>query len=331
MCNCLVAIGGHFRFGPARAAEFGSLVAQILAFDVAVTVHHATSLARAESRHSAVDGEIETFRDVISKVTAVVRETSAVLATFAVDLRASADTARETANIVVNAFELASVNVSAANDVANQMTRSNHEVGELSVNGTKIADKTIDQVTVAGQSMNALHGVTKEIVDVSRIIKEIANQTNMLSLNATIEAARAGNLGQGFAVVAAEIKTLADDTKRATTQIESLVESVQSAVQSSIHEIIEISATIDAMKRASQSILRSVEDQSLESEGMYNALRATLDSVIFARNEVLAIGSSANHGVAMANELVDWTEKLQTFFLKLESGVGSFFDRVQVL
>jgi methyl-accepting chemotaxis protein len=74
---------------------------------------------------------------------------------------------------------------------------------------------------------NELYVKMKDISKITNVIKEIANQTNLLSLNASIESARVGDAGKGFAVVANEVKKLAEETKNSSTMISKIVEDLQ--------------------------------------------------------------------------------------------------------
>ncbi len=78
----------------------------------------------------------------------------------------------------------------------------------------------MDDITALNEQMRAISKIVNLITD-------IANQTNLLALNAAIEAARAGEHGRGFAVVAGEVKNLAGESKKASSQIESLIKGIQ--------------------------------------------------------------------------------------------------------
>ena len=98
------------------------------------------------------------------------------------------------------------------------------EIGKVATtkmqNVEKISKQSMDDITALNEQMRAISKIVNLITD-------IANQTNLLALNAAIEAARAGEHGRGFAVVAGEVKNLAGESKKASSQIESLIKGIQ--------------------------------------------------------------------------------------------------------
>jgi methyl-accepting chemotaxis protein len=150
-----------------------------------------------------------------------------------------------------------------ATDAANQATEGEHEVRETVSQVNSLAQEV-------SQSMEIIHGLQKETTNIGTaldVIKSVAEQTNLLALNAAIEAARAGEQGRGFAVVADEVRSLAQRTQSSAQEIETLVTSLQSSAGDSV-SAMESSATLasDTLKRATatgasiERITRSVEE-----------------------------------------------------------------------
>ena len=112
---------------------------------------------------------------------------------------------------------------------------------ELSENGNRTAQKTIDgmndlreKVAAIAAQILKLSEQTSQIGSITDLVGDLASQTNMLALNAAVEAARAGEHGKGFAVVSAEIRKLADQSRKATERINTLVADVQKATNATV-------------------------------------------------------------------------------------------------
>jgi methyl-accepting chemotaxis protein len=97
----------------------------------------------------------------------------------------------------------------------------------------------------AREAVDVLTDNAKKIDSVVKLISEIAAQTNLLALNATIEAARAGEAGRGFSVVAQEVKSLANQTAKATEEIAAQVGAMQSATTRAVGEIAAIVQSVE--------------------------------------------------------------------------------------
>jgi methyl-accepting chemotaxis protein len=142
----------------------------------------------------------------------------------------------------------------------------------------EIASGASEAVTVAGQAVAAarssndavarLGHSSTEIGDVVKVITSIAEQINLLALNATIEAARAGEAGRGFAVVAHEVKELSLETARATGDIASRVQTIQTDVADAVQAISHIGAVIGRINEIQTSIASSVEEQNATTAEM---------------------------------------------------------------
>src|SRR4249919_3741137 len=131
-----------------------------------------------------------------------------------------------------------------------EQAKAKLEAGKAAIEGTISGFKGLtDLVVQLGERMAGFATAMNQVQMVSSTIETIARKTNMLALNATIEAARAGDAGRSFAVVAAEVKKLAHDTRAATSQIASTIGELTreaSAVTSEIKTGVERSRTAQA-------------------------------------------------------------------------------------
>jgi methyl-accepting chemotaxis protein len=115
-----------------------------------------------------------------------------------------------------------------------------------------------DSVRVLSDKIGALGTSIKQITGIVKTIEDIASQTNLLALNATIEAARAGEAGKGFAVVAGEVKTLSNQTARATEDIRERMASLQSGMDAIVIVMTESGLTVDEATRSVHSASDSI-------------------------------------------------------------------------
>ena len=142
-----------------------------------------------------------------------------------------------------------------------ERTRTRASEGAEIVNRTLAAFDSIRRETDAlGIQINDLGSRTESIGDILRIINDIADQTNLLALNAAIEAARAGEAGRGFAVVADEVRKLAEKTVEATRQVEDAVGGIRTSMQVSAEGVVRTSETVGNTVELGMNAQKSLAD-----------------------------------------------------------------------
>ncbi|MEM9347044.1 MAG: methyl-accepting chemotaxis protein, partial [Planctomycetota bacterium] len=186
---------------------------------------------------AAFNGLIEKFGKTLSEVASASSEVAAAsteIAASAEEIAAGMGEQSQQITTVSSAVEEMSASVVEVARKSADAANSANESGRIATEGGDVVDQTItgmksinDAVTTSAESVQELGKRGEQIGEVITVINDIADQTNLLALNAAIEAARAGEHGRGFAVVADEVRKLADRTTKATEEIAGSIQAIQ--------------------------------------------------------------------------------------------------------
>jgi len=154
-----------------------------------------------------------------------------------------------------------------AAEQAETAVRGTEEVLALATGGTQTVMESLNEMVTLKQKMDAMQSQisqlttqTNQIGNISSLVSDLANQTNMLALNAAIEAVHAGSHGQGFTIVATEIRKLADQSQKSAIKINTLVKNIQSAIYLTETTTTNGMKTIEKSYQTSQYIVNVFKD-----------------------------------------------------------------------
>ncbi|GEL08195.1 methyl-accepting chemotaxis protein [Salisediminibacterium halotolerans] len=217
--------------------------------------------------------------------------------------------------------------------------------GKLAESSAKI--HTIqDKTATVSESINQLGEKSAEIEGILKLITDISEQTNLLALNAAIEAARAGEHGKGFAVVADEVRKLAEQSNHSASNIRQLVSDIQGDIRAAIDVMEENKAEVDEGQRSIEQTgaafdeIGSSKEQIVDLSGkvsehiqaangktgkVVEAVMATVQSVESSSNEVATVASSSEEQTASMEEVSSASASLAQIAEELNEIVSSFY------
>lgn len=189
-------------------------------------------------------------------------------------------------------------------------------------NGLQSMGQVVEAVRISNRELANLETAVETIGKLTHVIKEIADQTNLLALNAAIEAARAGEQGRGFAVVADEVRKLAERTTGSTQQINSTVESIKQLAESVIRVMGQAGEAVDqSAQKISESSgqLDVVANSSIHTVTLANHISSSADQQNIAGQEV---AQGMENIARLAESTRDQVSQLALSLQDLRGGIG---------
>lgn len=265
-----------------------------------------------------------------------VKEVLAALASGAAELEQTAGMMSQTAEMTQDqagtgaaASTQAAANVQTVASAAEELSASITEISRQVAESSEIANTGAGDAQAANEKIKTLAESASSIGEVVGLISDIASQTNLLSLNATIEAARAGEAGKGFAVVASEVKNLAGQTEKATEDIRTQIEAIQSRTEDAVDAIDVITTVIGKINETSGSIASAVEQQGAATQNIAQSVEEAAAGTSQVTNSIDEVSQAATQTGAAANQVLATSNALSQRSNELQREVEDFLSKLQ--
>jgi methyl-accepting chemotaxis protein len=285
---------------------FSRVIQQVHDFVVELSNHNltvpdliTTSEDEVAATQRALNGMKNQFHEVIASIASTagtLANASEELSSSATQIATSSETQKDqTTQVAIAMEEMSSTvqqvsqNSAKASTAADTSKKLAQDGGTIVEDTVKVIKSVADATRETALKVEELGKSGEQIGKIVNVIDDIADQTNLLALNAAIEAARAGEQGRGFAVVADEVRKLAERTSRATKEIAAMIKTIQE----------ETSSAVGAMHSGTQRVDAGVEAATRAGE----ALKQIIESSENVQNMVTLIATAATEEAAATEQV----------------------------
>ena len=284
---------------------------------------------KAEECARKLDALIQDFDKSVSATLETLSSASTELQSTA---QAMSSTAEETSNqstAVSTAAEQMSSNVQTVAAAGEELSASITEISRQVTRSMEITRDAVGKAVGTNEQIKKLASSAQRIGDVVSLISDIASQTNLLALNATIEAARAGEAGKGFAVVASEVKSLSQQTAKATEEISAQIGEIQAETTGAVEAISTITAIIDQINEITATVASAVEEQGASTQEIASNVQEAAKGTQEVTSNITGVTQAAGETGAATSQVLSSSSDLARQGERLREEVSRFLAGIR--
>lgn len=321
--------------GDMRKDEIGDIARAMLVFKRnALERRHMTALQEDENkaklvRAARIESLINTFDSTANKLIRSLESAATEMDTTSQSMLNIANQTSAQSSVVAASAIQAGANVQNVASAAEELSASIREIALQMSKSSDLADRALDSVTEAKETIGRLSIAGNKINQVVGLITEIAEQTNLLALNATIEAARAGDAGKGFAVVASEVKSLANQTQRATDDIAVMVQDVQEQTQQAVAVISNVGKAIADLNATTSAVAAAVEEQTSATQEISRNVQEAATGTDEVNSGITQVSDGARESGNAAGNVLTVSKELSGQSQQMKISIESFLTGIR--
>jgi methyl-accepting chemotaxis protein len=321
--------------GVGRADEIGDMASALQTFkDNAIKQDEMAEkekelVALREQRTKRIEELVAQFEADSNQILTSVSAAASQMNTTSGEMSSVAQDTALRSNTVAAAAEEASVNVQTVAAAAEELSCSIEEINRQVGESSQIASDAVSKADANIATIKGLEEASNRIGEVVGLISDIAEQTNLLALNATIEAARAGEAGKGFAVVASEVKNLANQTAKATEEISGQVDEMQSVTRSAVTAIEAIGKTIESMNEISVSISTAIEEQGSATQEISRNVQEASAGTAEVTSNMQGVSEASTQTGTSSQQVLEASEGLARQANEMRKSVEEFIQGIR--
>ena len=271
------------------------------------------------------------FESTVGRIVQTMSSSATELEVSATTLTKTAEMTERLSGVVGKVSDDSSSKVRSAAAATEEMSASIAEISRQVGESNKIAGEAVAQAQTTDARISELSKAAVRIGDVVSLIATIAEQTNLLALNATIEAARAGESGRGFAVVAQEVKALASQTAKATSDISAQISGMQLATEESVTAINAIGGTIAKISDIAATIAGAVGQQGAAAREIAQNIQETSRGASEVARNIVEVNSGARETGRASAQVLDSARMLAGESGNLKQEMSRFVAMVRAM